>query len=458
MVSRRHCLMRADFLDKGTATQVLEKWGINYGDQMFYSSAKINAWFCSRKGINKMADFILDKVRNEKGFVNKIARATEKSGMALVGITKEIAAGNLGKLTNKQLASRFKKYVEAHYDYCLYFDISNSIREIGTQKLQDGLVKLLKATGEQNLINDYVNALIKPDKNPLTNKEQIDLKKIAANDEKALKNHAKKYEWLGVYNPDEPGLPLEYFKNRIKITENGRAKNKQLKKLAIPKNLKAMVKLMKKYVYLHTFRAEMLSKSYFLLKPFLMEVSRRWDTDLNSICAMTAGEIVTALDKNAKPDFFKIEKRKKSYLHLMKRGKIKIYSGVAAKEAFGKEIKKEEHLNAGGKIIKGLVVSQGMAQGRVRIIRKKEELSQIKKGEILVTPMTSPDYVLAMQKSAAIVTDEGGLLCHAAIISREMAKPCIVGTKNATAVLKNGDLIKVDAYKGIIKRYEAGKG
>ncbi|MBI1935587.1 hypothetical protein HYS31_04040 [Candidatus Woesearchaeota archaeon] len=66
--------------------------------------------------------------------------------------------------------------------------------------------------------------------------------------------------------------------------------------------------------------------------------------------------------------------------------------------------------------------------------------------------MTSPWYVPIMEKAAAIVTDEGGITCHAAIISREMSKPCIIGTKFATKVLKNGDLVEVDATKGIIKR------
>lgn len=66
--------------------------------------------------------------------------------------------------------------------------------------------------------------------------------------------------------------------------------------------------------------------------------------------------------------------------------------------------------------------------------------------------MTSPWYVPIMEKAAAIVTDEGGITCHAAIISREMSKPCIICTKFATKVLKNGDLVEVDATKGIIKR------
>ena len=80
-----------------------------------------------------------------------------------------------------------------------------------------------------------------------------------------------------------------------------------------------------------------------------------------------------------------------------------------------------------------------------------EDISKIKKGEILVTPMTRPDMIMGMEKAAAFVTDHGGMLSHAAIIAREMNKPCIVGTQNATQILKNGMLVTVDAHIGVIK-------
>ncbi|MCX6744468.1 MAG: PEP-utilizing enzyme [Candidatus Parcubacteria bacterium] len=102
-------------------------------------------------------------------------------------------------------------------------------------------------------------------------------------------------------------------------------------------------------------------------------------------------------------------------------------------------------------IIKGQIAFKGKARGIVHIILNKEELKNFKDGEILVTEMTSPEFVPAMKKSAAIVTNEGGITCHAAIISRELGKPCIIGTKVATKVLKDGDTVEVDADKGVVK-------
>ncbi len=102
----------------------------------------------------------------------------------------------------------------------------------------------------------------------------------------------------------------------------------------------------------------------------------------------------------------------------------------------------------GEPILEGLAASPGIASGKIKIIHKMEDLPKINKGDILVTKMTNPDMVVTMQKSAAIVTDDGGLTAHASIVSREMGIPCIVGTKEATTKLKDGEIITVDGFKG----------
>jgi phosphohistidine swiveling domain-containing protein len=102
--------------------------------------------------------------------------------------------------------------------------------------------------------------------------------------------------------------------------------------------------------------------------------------------------------------------------------------------------------------IKGQVAFEGKAKGIARIIKNKKQMRKIRDGEILVSPMTTPDFMPAMKKAVAFVTDEGGILCHAAIVARELKKPCIIGTKIATQVLKDGDLVEVDAVAGIVKK------
>lgn len=101
-------------------------------------------------------------------------------------------------------------------------------------------------------------------------------------------------------------------------------------------------------------------------------------------------------------------------------------------------------------ILKGVAASAGIARGKVKIILKPSQNSKMKKGNILVTEMTNPLFVPAIQKAKAIVTDVGGLTSHAAIISRELGIPCVVGTKRATKILKDGNRVKVDGMKGEI--------
>jgi len=112
----------------------------------------------------------------------------------------------------------------------------------------------------------------------------------------------------------------------------------------------------------------------------------------------------------------------------------------------GKRI--EEGKIEGEVILFGLGASPGIASGKIKIIKEMSDLEQIKIGDVLVTKMTNPDMVVSMQKSVAIVTDEGGLTSHAAIVSREMGIPAVVGTREATTKLKEGEIITVDGSTG----------
>ncbi len=110
-------------------------------------------------------------------------------------------------------------------------------------------------------------------------------------------------------------------------------------------------------------------------------------------------------------------------------------------------IKKENFNNE----LKGQIAYSGEVIGRVSKVYSFNDFSKFNKGDILVTPMTVPNFVKIMKDASAIVTDEGGVTCHAAIVSREFKIPCIVGCKNATTILSDGDLIKVNANIGQIE-------
>lgn len=118
------------------------------------------------------------------------------------------------------------------------------------------------------------------------------------------------------------------------------------------------------------------------------------------------------------------------------------------------EEKEEEKLVT---LCKGLPASPGIGRGKVKLIKDISEINLVEEGDVLVTAMTNPDMVPAMRKCAGVVTDEGGRTCHAAIVSRELQIPCIVGAKNATKSLKTGDTVTVDAVRGIVYEGEVLK-
>ena len=105
---------------------------------------------------------------------------------------------------------------------------------------------------------------------------------------------------------------------------------------------------------------------------------------------------------------------------------------------------------AGDVLLTGLGASPGVASGRVRILSSPTEGAQLQNGDVLVAAMTSPDWVPTMRRAAALVTDGGGMTCHAAIVSRELRIPCVVGAREATRVLRNGEEITVDGARGTV--------
>jgi len=110
--------------------------------------------------------------------------------------------------------------------------------------------------------------------------------------------------------------------------------------------------------------------------------------------------------------------------------------------------KKESQELSGNILTQGMAASPGVSSGKVKIVLSMDDLDKVKKGDVLVTKMTNPDMVITMQRAAGIVTDEGGITSHAAIVSREMGIPAIVGTNDATKVLKEGMEITVDGFNG----------
>ncbi len=147
------------------------------------------------------------------------------------------------------------------------------------------------------------------------------------------------------------------------------------------------------------------------------------------------------------PSIVELEKRQKGYFFTNNELFVGTSKAAIAKKfriTFKAEAFKKQ------KTLTGQIACKGKVRGTVRRVMGHDQIDLVQEGEILVSPMTIPDFLPAMVKAAAIVTDEGGSLCHAAIVARELNKPCIVGTKFATKLFKDGDYVDVNADHGTI--------
>jgi len=303
-------------------------------------------------------------------------------------------------------------------------------------------------------------------------KEEIELIKICqiTNEQerlKKIKEHSLKYEWLE-YGLQGKIIPFEEFKQKAdKILTNKPAvllKQLQEKKQNLIKDQKNIIEeysIDKKHAKIFAIVRDSVSArshskdaqffSYYALEKTLREFGRRTNLELEEIRFLAPHEFREALLSNKKvKDIAK--KRMKYSLHVSDGGNSVFYYGEEAKKIRKKiKITSTKATITDIKLIKGQPAHKGLVRGRVKIVNTINEIFKVHQGNILVSRMTNPSVVPAMKKAAAIVTDMGGITCHAAIVARELNKPCIIGTKVATEILKDGDTIEVDANNGVIK-------
>ncbi|MFH0971948.1 MAG: PEP-utilizing enzyme [Candidatus Micrarchaeota archaeon] len=210
----------------------------------------------------------------------------------------------------------------------------------------------------------------------------------------------------------------------------------------------------REWTYVSMDADEVLGYAARLTRHLFKEIGVRLGLEYSGVIEMRACEIVEALKNGTKfgEDFSRrLAARYEDSAIVLEGGKITLYEGEELKKYYEMEMKEEEKF-ANIAELRGTGASPGKAKGKVALVKSITELGKVGKGDVLVAASTMPAFVPAMEKAAAIVTNEGGLLSHAAIVSREFGIPCIVGTKIATKVFKDGEMVEVDAIKGIVRK------
>ncbi|MDD5731767.1 MAG: PEP-utilizing enzyme [Patescibacteria group bacterium] len=281
-----------------------------------------------------------------------------------------------------------------------------------------------------------------------------------------LDNHVKQYNWIFFMYTGPEWTRTDFIK-RIKedlgkddisvVIKNSKFEQDEInnrrkylsKELAIDTKHLKLLELSSEMVFNKDLRKHSIFFSCFVVRSIFQELGKRIGIRYEDLRRVLPWELYELFQKGEIDKIKQEIKKNKEVLMLFKNGKCtKLFGSAITRFLKNNVIKEKVGLMTE---LKGSCAFPGSLQGVVKIINGVEDIPKIKSGEILVAHQTNPDVVMAMKKASGFITDLGGITCHAAIVAREMKKPCIVGTKVATRVLKDGDIVEVDAEKGVVK-------
>ncbi len=381
---------------------------------------------------------------------------------------------DLGKATNEELSQLLAKYFDYYTSIGVYFLFSQA--EFTSAPYEE-LKKQLEKYFPKEEIPNVISILLSPTELDIIKREEADLIKLALTNytQKELEKHSINYSIL-FYNSYNKPTNLSFLEERVKeLKKTGEKKlNQKLEEI----DNSVLVQKIKQEKYLNKIndigtkglalllralgidRLEMKNSwagAEYRFLPLLEGIASRIGVNFKDfIDTYTLEDARKALINKTTLSKTEVEQRREVYTFHLENNKITFTSGSNAESAIGTLIP-EYFKQKTTENLKGTIANPGVAKGKTRVVKVigidelVKDLKEFQHGEILVTTMTQPNMVILAQKASAIVTDEGGITSHAAVLSREFKIPCIVGTHNATKTLKTGDEIEVDANKGIIK-------
>ena len=434
---------------------------------------------------------LVKKIKNNPAILRRFYKQMEKLGrgqIRRVTAVKKLLPG----ATNRELNNHYQTFLKSNrqvYAYGLLLPLLDYQEETF---LSDELTRILK---DKHAIR-YFGLLTTPLRSTFNKQQELALlkifqeiwkdKKLTVKFRRAaaaplaeilkidhpkiwrrLQRHWSQYNWT-TYVYEGPSVDINYFidvlrdlvRRRVnpshtlrKFIANSRKLKQQqqavLHQMKVNDYEKQLVNLARDAVFVKPYRRELQSHSYYLMESVLAEIARRLNLSLRQVRMMLPEEITAGLLKR-KVNINLLNERIKLVVYGRRAGRRFCLSGQAARKFITHQVAREIRPKLSQEI-SGAVAFPGLARGKIKIINMPEEMIKMRSGNILVSAATAPNLMPAIRQAAAIVTDEGGLTCHAAIVSRELKIPCVVGTKIATRALRDGQIVEVDANRGIVK-------
>lgn len=390
----------------------------------------------------------------------------ERKETLLEEFLKKKSKVNLKRLSNEELYDLLFNWYQITLNQIYYINLAPV--ELGLQRA----IADLKAS--DYLTNDEISILYSLDDNTAVIREEYAfLMALKTNKGKSIKsiikNHLKEYSYVTIGYGSSPlnekvlltryekikELEENYIDKRIKEIEKYpqvlKKQKREIYKKLNNKQLANLFELAAKLGFMRDRKKAFLGKSVQFRNTIMEEISRRFKIDWNDIRFYLMNEFEDLLLHDRKLECEEIEKRKQGiYISSISN----MFTGGEAREEYFQSVKTEIEDTKVLNTRRGICASHGVVRGKARICLTFEESNKLEKGEILIAYGTDFDFMNAIVKSSGIITEEGGILSHASVISRELKKPCIIAFKGITKLVKDGDLIELDAEKGTVKLLE----
>ena len=443
-----------------------ELLGICYPESLVIFHDQKITWVLDEKETAEESKKFAQKYAFDKKGLEKYLNLWNQRTAKLRSSFRKLEQIKFAQLSQNQLINAYNKFSKIYYDWWL---LTISL-ELATITLEPELgQRLKKYYSNTKEYNHAFSILSSPPTLTFYRQEQKDLLSILLlpeNQQKeTLKNHQKKYFWilnsylksqildLSYFLKDLEKLGNTNFKKSLKEIKDypshiKREKQNIYKKIHHDKNFRQLVSLVEKFSTLQNERKMDNFKAEHFLEEFVKTFSQKSKIDKNSLKCLVLNELSEIFTKDFHQTF---KSRQKSFVFHCTDKEIIPYEGQNALLLANRFINLP-HLKQN--IIQGQVASLGKIhhfRGTAKIVLTVDQIHKLKSGDILITTMTSPDFIIGMKKAGAIITDIGGMLSHAAIVARELKKPCIVGTEIATKVIHDGDVVELHNGKGTIR-------
>jgi len=447
-------------------------WGDTYDLALFFFHDNLGEWYWDNAGLVKMRNSFVNAVNKNPKTLSNLLKEWEKRIVKFNKIMVQVDKTNFTACSNQELLKLYHLWYNAYLqEYGIAIGFQDAFSMTEGDFLRPKLEKVIKDRGYSEKLNEFYLALVSPVTESFIAREYHDRILIALKQKqkkdisKDLQKHIKKYHWLHNNYAQDICLGEDFFRQQLQELEQKdlkkelqkvenefkevkKKKQQVLKLLKLNKEEQNLIDITETFAYMQDERKKYVLMATHYENKFIEEFGRRLGLSKKYMEYTYIYELENLL-KQKKIDTSIFEERKNYCIAVYTLQGYEVISGKQAKEIHEQLFEKK--LDALTEV-KGVIACKGKATGPVKIVQKIHDLINVKQGDILLASMTRPEMAIAMKKAAAIVTDEGGITSHAAVISRELRIPCIIGTKIATKIFKDGDVVEVDAEKGTVRK------